>query len=137
MSPQSNPEPTVRQYMTAHPHTIAREQSMLAARTLMEQKHIRHLPVLHDGALVGLISERDIGLVESLANLGLEGITVEDAMSPYPYSVAPDTPLREVVSRMADQKLGSAVVVDGGAPCGIFTALDAYRALVDLLSDPD
>ena len=59
-------EPTVELYMTAPAYTIGPEQPLSAAHALMRAHAIRHLPVLEDGALVGLLSLGDLHLLETL-----------------------------------------------------------------------
>jgi CBS domain-containing protein len=54
-------------------------------------------------------------------------------MSRDPYTTTPSAPLEEVARDMADRKYGSAVVVDHGKVVGLFTTVDALRALVVLL----
>ncbi len=124
----------VRDYMTPAPKTIGHDQSMELASEYMRKLHVRHLPVLKAGKLVGVISERDINLVLTFANPEALKLPVEEALTPDPYVVSPDTPLREVVTYMADKKLGSALVAEGEKVVGIFTAIDALRALADRLS---
>jgi acetoin utilization protein AcuB len=58
---------------------------------------------------------------------------IAGAMTEKPYSVSPDTPLDEVAHTMASEKFGSAVVVQNGHVVGVFTTVDACRALGDLL----
>lgn len=99
----------------------------------MGKYELRHLPVAVDGKLIGVVSDRDLNLVQTLAYAPPDAITVEDAMTPDPYAPTPDTPLVEVVRVMVDRKIGSAVVVDAGEIVGIFTATDAMRALIDAL----
>jgi acetoin utilization protein AcuB len=121
----------VADYMTAGPHTIGREQSLAAARQLMHKSHVRHLPVLHGGKLVGVISERELDVIGALP--GSKQLSVEDAMVPDVYVTAADAPLEAVAADMARLKVGSAVVVDGDDVVGVFTAVDGLRALADLL----
>jgi acetoin utilization protein AcuB len=92
------------------------------------------MPVLHGGKLVGVVSQRDLHLVESLGEVDPENIAVEEAMSQDVYAVPPKTPLKEVVTEMASRKLGSAVVVDGTQVVGIFTTIDALDALAEVLA---
>ncbi len=124
---------TISQYMTPGPHSIGRDQPLLAARDLMQAEGIRHLPVLHGGRLVGLLSSRDVDLVTSFGGVDPARVTVEEAMSPEPYAVGPDTELVVVAKEMAERRLGSAVVTSGNRVVGVFTTVDALRALADAL----
>jgi acetoin utilization protein AcuB len=123
----------IAKYMTAGPHTIGREQSLTAAKQLMHRNHVRHLPVLHAGKLVGVISERELDVIEALP--GSKQLLVEDAMVPDVYTISEDTPLQAVAADMARLKLGSAVVVKDGDVVGVFTAVDGLRALADVLRE--
>ena len=127
------PIPAVRKYMTTTPHTIGAEQAMSQAHKMMRASRIRHLPVLHAGKLVGVVSDGDLHLIETLKDVDPEQVTVEDAMTQAPYAVGPDTPLDDVVKTMAEHKYGSAVVVDNDKVVGIFTTVDACRAFAELL----
>jgi acetoin utilization protein AcuB len=61
---------------------------------------------------------------------------VEEAMTAQPFTVPPDAALEDVARAMAEQKYGSAVVVDKGAVVGLFTTTDALRALSSMLRRP-
>ena len=98
-----------------------------------ESHHIRHLPVLHGGKLVGMLSDRDLHLIETLRDVDPEKVTVEEAMSPAVYSISPRAPLDDVVREMAHHKYGCAVIEDNGKLVGVFTTVDAMRAFADLL----
>jgi acetoin utilization protein AcuB len=121
----------VYRHMTPSPVTIGRDQTLATAHELMQKHHIRHLPVLDGGALVGIVTERDLRLVESISGTDPNETLVEDAMTPEPYMVAYDTPLRDVISAMVEHKYGCAVVMQRGHVAGIFTTIDALRALLD------
>jgi acetoin utilization protein AcuB len=129
----TKPIPTIQKYMTPAPHSITAEQTLARAQELMSEHHIRHLPVLHGDRLLGVVTDRDLHLIESLKDVNPKLITVSDAMSSSVYAVAPDAPLDEVVGPMAEKKLGSAVVVQNGKVVGIFTTVDVCIALSDLL----
>lgn len=131
--PDMSTKRTVDSYMTKSPQSVAREAPLAEAMALMDEHHIRHLPVMFGDRMVGVISERDVILVNSLKDLGIPDITVEDAMTTEPYTVAPGDDLGDVVRQMAEKKIGSAVVVDDKKVVGIFTAVDACRALAELL----
>lgn len=125
--------PTIQKYMTAMPLTVRPDLPLSAADKLMHDHGIRHLPVLAGGQLVGLVSQRDVRLIETLKDVDPKVVTVEEAMSQDIYEIKPDTSLEEVATNMAEHKYGSAVVVDHGKVVGIFTTVDAMKALVDVL----
>lgn len=127
--PMANSIPNVERYMSPAPHTIGVEQDVAQARTVMRTHSIRHLPVLHGGTLVGLVSEREL----DLAARDGQRVPLEDAMMPAPYVVEPGTPLDEVAATMAERKYGSVVVARGAKVVGVLTTVDVCRALVDAL----
>jgi acetoin utilization protein AcuB len=129
----SKPIPSIQKYMTTTPHTIGNDQSIAKAAAIMREHHIRHLPVLRGGQLLGVLSDRDVKLIESFRDVDATKTIVDEAMTDQPYTVGPDTPLDEVVSTMAEKKFGSAVVVQNNKVVGIFTTVDACQALSDLL----
>ncbi len=126
--------PVVRQYMTPGPFTIAQDQSLAIARSVMLEHRVRHLPVLAAGRIVGMLSERDLLLVESLPGVSPGEVRVEEAMVQNVFTVAPDDPVGEVVAVMLDRKLGSAVVLEEDHVVGVFTTVDALAALTDQLA---
>jgi acetoin utilization protein AcuB len=124
---------TIQDYMSRGVHTIGRDQPLSRAHAFMRDHGIRHLPVLEGGHLVGLISRYDLALVETLQEVDPTRVSVEEAMSREVYAVAPETPLVAVARTMANRKLGSAVIMDKEHVLGVFTAVDAARALAELL----
>ncbi len=130
----SRSHPQIKDYMTAHVHSIGADQKLSHAHEVMRLHHIRHLPVLQGGKLVGLISERDLYWMETLKDGDAEELLVEEGMTPLPFSVGPDAPLAEVAHEMAENKYGAAVVISGGDVVGMFTTVDALRALSATLS---
>ncbi len=126
--------PTISRYMTRQPWTIRKDASMSQAHQIMREHQIRHLPVLEGGKLVGLVSERDLHLIETLPNSDPDEVTVEEAMSVDLYVVGVDDPVDDIVEKMADQKYGSAIVLNRRAGIeGIFTTIDALQAFADVL----
>lgn len=124
--------PTLRidQFMTRSPLHIDASEPLQRAHELMRAHKLRHLPVTANGDLVGMLSIRDLHLIETLRDIDLTEVPVDDAMSRPPYVVAPDASLDDVVATMADRKLGSAIVFDRGKVIGIFTTTDALHALL-------
>lgn len=120
---------TIEKHMTRSPHSVGQEQSLERAAEFMRENKVRHLPVLHGGELVGVLSDRDIVLMESVEHVRIADVTVEDAMSTDPYAVEPGALLAEVLGHMSEQNLGSVVVVEGNKVVGIYTSMDAVRML--------
>jgi acetoin utilization protein AcuB len=129
--------PRVYSYMTPSPHTIGRTQTLASAAELMHKHHVRHLPVLDGGTLVGVVSDRDLRLVESIRGTDPKTTMVEEAMTQDPFFVLADAPLRDVATQMVEHKYGSAIVTERGHVVGIFTTIDALRALLVQLSVKD
>ncbi len=129
----SKPIPTIQKYMTTSPHTIGDDQPMAKAHQIMREFRVRHLPVMRGGKLVGLLSDRDLNLVETLRDVDPKLVPVADAMSPDVYVVAPETSLDEVVTTMAQHKYGCAVVAQNHKVVGIFTTVDVCTAFAELL----
>ena len=125
--------PQIQKYMTTAPHSIGNDQTIAKASLMMNDHHIRHLPVLHGGRLRGILTDRDVKLIETFRDVDPTQITVEEAMTERPYSVSPEAPLDEVVETMAANKYGCAVVMQNQKVVGIFTVVDACQALCDLL----
>ena len=125
--------PPISRYMTRQPWTIERSATLTAAHQLMRRHAIRHLPVMDAGKLVGLVSERDLHLIETLPDSDPDEVTVDDAMTETVYVAAPTDAVAEVVERMAADKLGSAVVMQDQRVEGIFTSIDALQVLSHVL----
>ena len=127
--------PLIGEYMTRAPYSIGSDQSLRAAAERMDELQIRHLPVLHGGELIGIVSERDIALVESLPGVDSEQVTVTEAMTAEPYHVTPNARVVDVVREMARHRWGAALVTENGKLVGVFTTTDALDALVQLVPD--
>lgn len=124
---------TIAECMTPSPHSIGQEQPLSRASEFMSKHHIRHLPVLHGGELVGVLTARDITLLEASEHIDPDKMTVEEAMSGVPYAVGPETPMAEVLQQMAERKLGSAIVMVRSEVTGIYTSTDAVAMLAELM----
>lgn len=130
MSPKKSPQ--VREFMTPMPHTINADLSLEAVDRLMDQFRVRHLPVKKGGRVVGIVSDRNVK--EAMAVREKAPLTAEDIMIPDPFRVPAHVGLQEVAAAMAEEKYGSALVQDDtGELVGIFTSVDACRALRQIL----
>jgi acetoin utilization protein AcuB len=124
---------TVSDLMTAIPTSITPDSSLRTVIAVMKAAGCRQLPVLDQGKLVGIITDRDIRTVlnspivlhgrwqdEAL----LDKATAENAMTPDPITVAPDTPAYRAAEMLSTYKFGALPVVDGDLVVGIITVTD-------------
>lgn len=120
--------------MTEFPYTVTPRTTISDVKGLMTQCEIRHLPVVDQGKVVGIISDRDLKSVELLADSMT--LVASDVMTPDPYCVPTGTPLGRIVRNLAAQKLGSAIVLnEQGRVAGIFTTTDAMRLLAKMIDE--
>lgn len=129
----TKPIPTIQKFMTTSPHSVASDLSLAKAAEMMRSLKIRHLPVLDAGELTGIISDRDIKVMEGFKDIDMHQQTVGGCAVEQVFTVAPDALLDEVCDQMAENKFGCAVVMDNNKLVGIFTWVDALRAMSDLL----
>jgi acetoin utilization protein AcuB len=128
----------VRDLMTAKPITVDPETPMLEARQRMVEERIRHLIVVENARVVGIVTDRDIRLnlpspATSLSvweiNFLLAKLTVGGVMSSSVIVVDPDRPIAEAARIMIDHKIGALPVVEEGRLVGIITESDCVRAI--------
>jgi acetoin utilization protein AcuB len=129
--------PQVIAFMTPFPYSIDVGAPLKDAHKLMHEHKFRHLPVTLGGAIVGVLTDRDIKLV-----LGPDfdypneaELTVRDAYVERPCVVSASTPVATVARTMAENHIGSAIVTKNDKLVGIFTVTDACRALAEVLGD--
>ncbi len=127
---------SVSNYMTPMPYTVRPEERLDQAVALMSAFKVRHLPVLDGDKLVGILADRDLRLAQKLRDQdpGLAESSVADLMEHRVYTVTPQTQLSTVAAHMAEHRLEAALIVhEDGRLIGIFTDLDALRALASHL----
>lgn len=124
-------EITVEEFTSPAPVTIPPGARVEDAFELMRRAEVRHLPVEDKGAIVGIISDRD--LRPFLARGWGTPITVDLVMQTSVVGVNLNTPLCEAAFVMAHNKVGSLLVMDDASEVvGIFTTVDALNALIEL-----
>jgi CBS domain-containing membrane protein len=139
-APASQPadaELRVEDLMAERVFSVRPDDDLATVRDLMDDHHIRHVPVVDDEEnLVGLVSHRDLlrsALVEQtevprfVEEVVLEGARVREVMSTDVESVNPATPLREAAEIMLETKYGCLPVVAGTRLVGILTEADFVR----------
>jgi CBS domain-containing protein len=128
----------VREMMTTTVATLGRNDTLDLADDLMSMGRIRHLPVLEEGRVVGVVSQRDLfrsalavalGYGERAQKLLLKTITVKRVMSEPAISIALDATVTEAACLMLEHKIGCLPVVEGQTLVGIVTETDILRAM--------
>jgi acetoin utilization protein AcuB len=122
--------------MTPAPYSMGSEETVARAASLMDQRNVRHLVVLHGGRLLCVITRRDMKLIDSFRDVDTTRLTLQEAMTEEPYTVDPSASLDEVVSEMASGKCELAVIVKDHKVLGVFTSAEACRALSVSLGPP-
>lgn len=125
--------PQISRYMSTTPKSVEKNHSLYEAATFMQKQGIRHLPVVFNGKLEGMLSMTDVNLIMSLKDSDITKLKVYDVFTPNATSVTSDTKLDEVCKLMAGNKIGSVVVEDNEKLVGIFTWIDALNAMEELL----
>jgi acetoin utilization protein AcuB len=131
----------VSDWMTRKVFTIGPDDPISDAVSLMKEKGIKHVPVLKNGRVKGIVSDRDIKEycpskattldIYELHYL-LAKIKVKDVMKTKVVTTPPDTPVEEAAMSMLDNDIGCLPVLDEAELVGIISDKDIYRALVDI-----
>lgn len=127
--------PTMAAVMTPFPFHVDVSDSLLRARDLMTEHEVRHLPVVKNHELLGILTDRDLKRALD-PDLGLppkDELFVRDVYVPDPYVVDDHAPLDDVLEHMSRHHLGSALVTTRGRLAGIFTSTDACRVYCEHL----
>ena len=128
--------------MTEGVVTITPESSIGVAIALMLEGGFRRLPVVEDGRLVGIVTDRDLRQATNsplvlrerwYSDFLLEAIKVKSCMTPDPITVARTTPVLDAVRLLRQHKIGGLPVVEDGAVAGIITMTDVLDYLIVLL----
>lgn len=124
---------TVSDLMTVNPCTVTPTTTLRHIMELMKGEGCRQLPVLEDGRLVGIVTDRDVRLVMN-SPIVLHGrwqdeelmdkVTAESCMTPNPITVTPDTPAYRAAEMLSIYKFGALPVVEEGKLVGIVTTTD-------------
>jgi acetoin utilization protein AcuB len=129
--------PPIGAVMTPFPHFIEANEPISEAEARMASHRIRHLPVQHEGEVVGIITERDLRrLVQpSLPPVNTAKVRARDVMRREVFVADIHTPLDEVLSEMAERRVGAAVILRNGKLAGIFSTVDACQVLARVLEE--
>lgn len=122
--------------------TVLPTMPIMEALSLMKREHIRRTPVVKDGKLVGIVSDKDLlnaspSQATSLSawelNYLISRISVRDIMTRKVLTVAEDTPIEEAARIMVDNKIGGLPVMHGDDVIGIITETDLFKIFLELM----
>ena len=122
--------------MTTDLETISPSYHLVTAKKIMNEKGIRHLPVVQRSKLYGIISDRDIRVAESVyKEKDSREIFIKDIYMGEPYITGEQTLLVDALDQMLRSKIGSVLVVQAEELVGIFTMFDAAVFLKEYLEN--
>jgi CBS domain-containing protein len=128
----------VREIMTRDVKTLGVNDTLDVARDIMTLGRIRHLPILDDGKVVGVVTQRDLFSAGLAAALGygsrtqatlLKTVRVKEVMSKPAVTVSPETSVKEAAQLMMERKIGCLPVVEGETLLGLVTETDMLRLI--------
>lgn len=126
----------IRDIMRPGPYTIDETDSLGAAHRVMIRSRVRHLPVVRDGKLVGILSQRDVLGARAGIDEDWWAMTVASAMRQPVQTAGPDDSVTEVAGRLAAAKIGAMPVVERGKLLGLVTVTDVLDAEVRSAMEP-
>lgn len=130
----------VRDCMTCDPVSVAPNDSLQRVIELLRRRDIRSVPVVEDGKLIGIVTDRDVRQVapayplfrdEDEIRRYTENLTVTAAMTADPMTVSPDTPLVEAAKVLETYRISSLPVLDHHRLVGMLSVTDLLRVFVE------
>lgn len=131
----------VANWMTSKVISTAPEASLTEAISLMREKGVKHLPVMKDSKLRGIISDRDIREFSPSRATSLDVYEMHYLLAKTPVkalmktkviTASPDMPVEQAAVLMHDNGIGCLPVMDNGKLAGIISDMDIYRVLIDI-----
>jgi len=132
----------VKSRMTSNPYTISPDATIAEALEMMREHHIRRLPVVKSGKMVGIVTERALLEVSPSKattlsvfeiNYLLSKTKISSIMTKEVITVSPDTLLEEAAVLMRDNEISALPVLDNGKLVGIITETDIFSAFIELM----
>lgn len=131
----------VREIMTTRVATVSMDDRLNVIKEIFEQAHFRHLLVVEEEALVGVISDRDLLRAlspyldtdaEMTRDIDTLNRRAHQIMSRQPITIAPDRPLQEAARVMLERHVSCLPVLEDGTLVGILSWRDLLRVMFDL-----
>ncbi len=141
MAQASKTAVTVRDVMAQNPLTLDRNETLDLAESIMNLGRIRHMPVVDDGRVIGILSQRDLFRSALLTALGfgrktttalIKTIKIKEVMTEDVITIAPETTIKDAARIMIDKKIGCLPVVENEKLIGLLTETDILRYVVEL-----
>lgn len=126
----------IRDVMRPGPYTIGEHETLGAAQRVMIRSQVRHLPVVREARLVGILSQSDVRAARGGADEDWWAYSVGTAMRSPVQTAGPDDLVSDVAGRLAAAKIGALPVVEGGRLLGLVTATDLLDAEVRAATRP-
>jgi CBS domain-containing protein len=130
--------------MTPDPLVLSPHDTLRAAMDLMNKYRLRRFPVVDEGKLVGIVTDRDIRQAGASSAVVQERryveylfdrIQVGGIMTPRPITISPGEPLITAAQLILEHKIGGLPVVEEGRLVGIITETDLIKSLIGLLKE--
>jgi CBS domain-containing protein len=127
----------VKEFYTPKPVTVKPDETIVSVRKLMLARNIHRVPVLENGVLVAMLTERDIakGLdtfrkaIDKYPQADIKRLTVRLVMRPAPITINPDTPIGKAVNIMLEKKISGLPVI--AKEMGIITKTDLIQGIAE------
>ncbi|HYT55820.1 MAG TPA: CBS domain-containing protein [Verrucomicrobiae bacterium] len=126
--------------MTRNPTTLDRNETLDLAESIMNLGRIRHMPVVDDGKVVGIVSQRDMFRSALITSLGfgrkttgalMKTIKIKEIMTEKVVTISPDASIKEAARQMMEKKIGCLPVLEGDRLVGIVTETDMLQYVVE------
>ena len=118
---------TVAAWMTHNPVVASLDEKLSSVEAKMHEGDFRAMPVVREGAVAGIITDRDLRRFHSK----LDTAAVKDAMTEHVITIAADTPLTQAARLLRERKIGGVPVVEDGKLIGMFTITDLLQAFTE------
>ena len=136
----------IGEIMTTEVTTVQETDTLLDATMIFVRSTLRHLPVLRDKKLVGIITERDVkqfapsilsGISPEEYNQLMESTPIARVMTRDPLTVKPSQSVFEAAKMLSAKRIGCLPVVEDGELRGIITTTDMVKLLVRLMEEQE
>jgi len=131
---------TIRDLMAQDPATLDRNETLDIPDTIMNLGRIRHMPVVEDGRVVGILSQRDLFRSALIVALGfgrkttsalIKTIRVKEVMTKPAITITADAAVSDAARLMIEKKIGCLPVVENERLIGLITETDILRSVVE------